>query len=199
MGIGLLSCPECSQPIASVDVSEQETWIKRQVGWRQSLNTRKQSACQSDYEISHDGLAAELAAAVLLCPANIEAWRRATETGGGNRGRDFLSEWTGLDKPVEVKQTTYRSETTGYLLVRPPRMTPGRMLESYIDDCIYMLLWGKGYSYTWIGWTDRVGLLRYGQLNPVPMNGRQRECWGIHWKRLYPIESLVARFATHAA
>jgi hypothetical protein len=97
-----------------------------------------------------------------------------------------------LDKPVEVKQTRYHDQRRGYLLVRPPRRTPGAMLPQYVDDAYYVLLHGQHCRFTLCGWTDRERLIRDGKLNPVPVRPGQRECWGIHWTNLRPLDELVA-------
>jgi hypothetical protein len=109
---------------------------------------------------------------------------------GPNRGNDLPCEWTLLPKPVEVKQTRYCDERRGCLIVRPPRNTPGSMRPEYVDDCIYVLMHGQQGLFTLLGWTDRSHLLSAGQLNPIPVRPGQRECWGMHWRRLRPAGSL---------
>jgi hypothetical protein len=201
---GFLKCPQCNQCVTELDVSDARQWVEQQVARKRGLlrqgklGTRKQSARQSDEQIDRDGLAAELVACVLLCPGRFETWRRAAERGGGNRGRDLSAHWTGLDKPVEVKQTRYHDDRRGYLLVRPPRWTPGEMRPEYIDDAYYVLLHGEPYRYTISGWIDRDGLLAEGQLNPVPVAAGQRQCWGVHWSKLRPLEELAERRRTDA-
>jgi hypothetical protein len=196
---GFLTCPCCGRYVCEVDVSGCRDWIDRQVQYKRHLlrtgrlGTRKQSRRQSDEDIDLDGLAAELAACAILCPGHFESWRKAAERGKGNRGRDLVGRWTGLDKPVEVKQTRYHDEHRGFLLVRPPRCTPGDMRPEYIDAAYYVLLHGSPYRYTLSGWIDREGLVHDGQLNPVPVGRRQRQCWGIHWTKLRPLEDLAAR------
>ena len=196
---GALRCGECREPITTVDVAGCRTWLEQQVEHKRRLaaagrlGTRKQSRRQSDAEIDLDGLAAELAACVLLCPGAFDRWRRATELGGNNRGRDLLPRWTKFDKPVEVKQTRYHDDRRGFLLIRPPRGTPGAMRLEYIDDAYYILLHGEPCSYEICGWIDRVGLLQNGQRNPVPVSPGQRECWGMHWSQLRPIGELLSR------
>ncbi len=194
---GFLNCPQCNQCVTELDVTDCRQWVEQQVAYKRRLSqqgklgTRKQSSRQSDEEIDRDGLAAELVACLLLCPGRFEAWRRSAERGGGNRGRDLSRHWTGLGKPVEVKQTRYHDERRGYLLVRPPRWTPGDMRPEYVDDAYYVLLHGAPYRYLVSGWTDRDGLLREGQLNPLPIAAGQRQCWGIHWTKLRPLEELA--------
>ncbi|MEO8498720.1 MAG: hypothetical protein ABI614_26965, partial [Planctomycetota bacterium] len=157
-----------------IDVAGARSWVeahvtrKRQLAESGQLATRKQSTRQSDEEIDRDGLSAELAACALLCPGSLHAWRKAAEAVRGNRGRDLLRHWTGLNKPVEVKHTRYHDTHRGFLLVRPPRQTPGRMREEYIDDAYYVLLVGGPDQHRLVGWTDRESLIRDGELNPVP-------------------------------
>ncbi len=194
-----LRCQMCQALVTTVDVRPSNSWIETQVARKRELTrqgrlgTRKQSVHQSDEAIDLDGLAAELAACAILCPRAITQWCRAAERQTNNRGRDLPRRWTGLDWPVEVKQTRYQDQQRGFLLVRPPRHTPGRMRPEYIDLAYYVLLVGQPYRYTLVGWTDRQGLLRDGQLNPVPVRAGQRECWGLHWSQLRPVEELVGR------
>lgn len=196
---GPLRCARCNAVITAIDVTGAGGWIEAQVARKRQLAdvgqlaTRKQSSRQSDEEIDRDGLSAELAACVLLCPGSMNKWRKAAEICTGNRGRDLLRSWTGLMKPVEVKHTRYQTENLGVLLVRPPRQTPGRMREEYIDDAYYILMVGQPYEHQLVGWTDREGLIRDGTLNPVPVKPGQRECWGIHWSKLRPLEELIVQ------
>lgn len=201
---GFLSCGLCGGLVGTIDVSEFSDRIERIVQRKLEMKrtgrigTRKQSMNQSDAEISREGLAAELAACLLIAPARRELYLRDLEVGGGNRGRDFPCELTGLDKPVEVKQTRYRTATAGYLLVRPPRMTPGRMLTTYIDNSYYVLLHGHGFNFTAMGWADRSRVVSDGKLNPVPCGTNQRECWGIHWSKMLQLSSLAERLVAAA-
>ncbi|MBI5757446.1 MAG: hypothetical protein HZA46_02875 [Planctomycetales bacterium] len=203
------ACDGCGRCLTRIDVSDFSGWIDEQVRIKRSLQergwlgSRKQSVKQSDADIDRDGLAAELAACLLLAPAWVTKWQRLAEAGVSNRGRDLLPRWTGLDKPVEVKQTRYRDDRRGFLLVRPPRWTPGEMKPEYLDDAYYVLLHsgsGNGstsvYDLTLSGWTDRDGLLHDGVRNPVPVGNGQRECWGIHWSKLRPLDELAQRPAS---
>ena len=56
--------------------------------------------------------------------------------------------------------------------------------------CRPVLMYGQQGFYTLLGWADRKLLLAAGKLNPVPVRPGQRECWGIHWRRLYTPKSL---------
>jgi len=195
---GFLACPNCGALITNVDVSPMAAWIDRQVSRRSSLPSRKQDASRSDGAVSKDGICAEMAAAAVLAPAAFGQWMQSVEIGGGNRGRDLPESMTGLDRPVEIKQTKYRSAATGYLIVRPPRWTPGAMLIRYLDNSYYVLAIGGPSAFRISGWVDRDGLIQRGVLNPVPRTGRQRECWGVHWKQLNAMESLACRIAAGA-
>ncbi len=191
---GPLICPNCGGLLSTLSVTPWRELIERRVAEmtaklaRGEIGTRRQSVLLSDLAIDRDGREAELAACLILCPGQRHRWWR---TAGPNRGNDLPSSWTGLPKPVEVKQTRYCDDVRGYLLVRPPRNTPGPMLADYVDDCLYVLMHGQNGLYHMLGWTDRDGLLSRGQLNPVPLRPGQRECWGIHWQRLNPVSSLV--------
>jgi hypothetical protein len=196
---GHLCCQICQAAITSVDVSDFSEWIeqqvahKRELAQRGQLGTRKQATARSDEEIDRDGLSAELAACSLLCPGSLTAWQNAAERQKNNRGRDLLRTWTRLNRAVEVKHTRYHDDQRGFLLIRPPRRTRGRMKPEYIDNSYYVLMVGQPYDQAAVGWTDREGLLREGQLNPVPVRSGQRESWGMHWSKLRPIVELVER------
>lgn len=197
---GLPACPDCGALISDIDISEHREWIESRVRQHSEMHrigrigTRKQSTKQSDADIDRDGIAAELAASWLIAPASLPSYMAMKS--GPNRGRDLPRSITGLDLPVEVKTTPYCTERFGFLLVRPPSMTPGRMLTSYIDDALYVLLTGKPYRYRVLGWADRDALIERGSLNPVPIQPGQRECWGIHWSKLFPFPALSGRFAS---
>jgi hypothetical protein len=66
------------------------------------------------------------------------------------------------------------------------------MKVNYIDDPYYILVRGGPHVFELDGWTDRDHFLREGQLNPVPLFDRQRECWGIHRSKLRPMASLFS-------
>lgn len=196
---GRLVCPQCGAIVTKLDVTGCSHWIEQQVERKRRmvqagrLGTRKQALRRTDEEIDREGLAAELALCVMLCPGSFQKWKRATEQGGNNRGNDLRMTWTGFDKPVEVKQTKYHDERRGFLLVRPPRFTPGAFRVEDIDDAYYLLLHGEPRALEVCGWIDRERLVKEGQRNPVPVASGQRECWGIHWSRLSPLQDLVVR------
>lgn len=197
---GPLICLNCGRLLNMIGVEPWRSRIEQRVAEmarRQRvgvIGTRKQSFGQSDTDVDRDGREAELAACLLLCPGYRETWFHAD---GPNRGGDLPAQWTGLSKPVEVKQTRYRDPRRGYLLVRPPRYTPGPMRPEYIDDCLYVLMHGQQGLYAMLGWADRPMLLSAGELNPVPVRPGQRECWGIHWSRLHDVESLISFLPNH--
>ena len=192
---GLLVCPNCGRLVTMIGVEPWRSQIEQRIAEmarRQhsgAIGTRKQSYGQSDTAVDRDGREAELAACLLLCPGHRDQWLRAD---GPNRGCDLPAEWTQLPKPVEVKQTRYCDDRRGCLIVRPPRNTPGPMRTEYIDDCLYVLMHGQQGLYTLLGWADRPLLLLAGELNPIPVRPGQRECWGMHWSRLYSLDALPA-------
>ncbi len=192
--LGPLVCLNCASLISAISVEPWHDHIEHRVAEFEArhragtLGSRKQAIGQSDSDIDRDGLQAELSACLLLCPGMRQRW---VETSGPNRGNDLPPGWTGLPKPVEVKQTRYCDDRRGCLIVRPPRNTPGAMRPEYIDDSLYILLFGQNGLFTLLGWADRDHLLRAGQLNPIPVRPGQRECWGMHWRRLLPPNSLL--------
>jgi superfamily I DNA/RNA helicase/mRNA-degrading endonuclease RelE of RelBE toxin-antitoxin system len=204
-GPGALACPECGLLVRRVTVRSWSRWVRQQVAWKSSqqhagvLRSRRQAVSLTDAEIDRVGLAAELAACVLLCSFTLDAWREGQEDGGPNRGRDFPASWTGLTRPVEVKQTRHRTARAGYLLVRPPRGAGGLLLDEHIDDSVYVLMIGGPWDFEWIGWADRDLFLREGKRNPVPVRRGQQECIGLHWTQLYRPETLPLPHAVPAA
>lgn len=194
-----LRCSTCSDLIVDVDVSGVKPWIESQVARKQrlveqgKLHSRKQATKRGDAAIDRDGLSAEAAACAILCPSAFSRWQRSAGQTQGNRGRDLLRSWTGLDKPIEVKHTRYHDSQRGFLLIRPPRRTPGKMRAEYIDDAYYVLMSGEPFRHTLLGWIDRDRLIEQGQPNPVPVGSGQRETWGIHWSKLLAIEELAQR------
>lgn len=196
---GVLACPECGEPVVNVDIGNYADWVESRVAEKarmqaRGMGTRKQAGNRSDTDIDRDGLAAELAAALILFPGKVAEYMAMPLTG--NRGRDFPTSLTGLPLPVEVKQTRHRSDKTGCLILRPPRMTPGHMRLEYLDDSIYLLLHGQPFRYSVLGWIDREGLIRDGKANPVPVRPGQRETWGCHWSKLRPLAELAERIGT---
>lgn len=193
MGFGLLACPECGLPILDIELADSPdllAWVEGQVDRRMVLPSRRQARLQSDRMICTNGLRAELAAAMILCPASLPTWMRSVESAGANRGRDIEPRFTGLPKPVEVKHTSHCSATRGFLLVRPPRRTPGRMRFGYIDDSLYVLMSGGPTRFAATGWADRETFDLRGVSDPVPRGEGQRECIGIHWLYLRAIPEL---------
>ena len=192
-------CHRCRQPITRVSVFSWADWIEeradtlerqRQKG---ELGTRLQTRRDCDRNISADGIGAELAACMILAPWKLTDWMHAATAAGSNRGCDLPAEWFADGRPIEVK---YTSALCGHLLVRPPRNTPGPMLKRYIDDSIYLLLTGTPYTYTAVGWAGRTDFLKCGRLNPIPIRGRQRECWGIHASDLNDMKMLFELLGT---
>lgn len=191
---GPLICPNCQNLLTMISVIPWQSHVEARVNAfsqrqrNREIGTRKQATLLSDPAISRDGLEAEMAACLLICPGKRLDW---WEADGPNRGNDLPQLLTGLPKPIEVKQTRYCDERRGCLIVRPPRWTPGRMRPEYIDDSIYVLMHGQSGLFRLLGWTHREHLMDVGYLNPVPVRAGQRECWGMHWKELLPPASLL--------
>jgi hypothetical protein len=189
---GPLACPACGGLPSWVGVHSLMPWVEDKARYfelrmrRGEIGTRKQDYKSSEFDTSVIGLAAELAGCFVMCPNRIPQYM-ASKIDAGNRGIDLPPEWTGLDRPLEVKQTRYRTSTKGFMIVRPPRNTPGPVLREHVDDCYYLLLTGTAPTYRVDGWTDRAGFLRDCLLNPIPKSGSQRDCLGVHWSKLRPL------------
>jgi len=177
-------------------VRKWESVIEEKVAYMMTLQacgavgSRKQDGSRSDEEVSRDGLQAELAAVLMLCPGYRQVWLGRS---GPNRGCDLPTKWTGLPKPVEVKMTRYYGDKTGYLVIRPPRWTPGPMRLRYIDDSLYVLLLrtDRDYWFRLLGWADKSLLAERGTPNPLPIGPGQRETWGLHWRQLFDPQTLL--------
>jgi superfamily I DNA/RNA helicase/mRNA-degrading endonuclease RelE of RelBE toxin-antitoxin system len=186
-GVGPLRCAACGWIITRIDVTVWSGWVesvvaaKRERQLRGELRTRRQSRAQDDADIDRDGMFAELAACMLLCPGHGSEWQRAAEASRPNRGNDLPPDWTGLPRSVEVKYTRHHSPGTGYLIVRPPSGEGPEIRPEHIEDAFYVLITGDLPWLTLLGWADRPMLLARGRRNPVPRRGRQQETWGVHW------------------
>lgn len=192
---GQLSCPSCSGVPSMIGVASFaehiETGVERMAELLRNrvIGTRKQDKSRTDAEIDRDGRSAELAACVAFCPWKINDYLQMV--GEPNRGNDLPMQWTGFDKPLEVKQTRHRTANTGCLLVRPPRMTPGPIKQEHIDDSYYVLLTGCNYLFCIEGWTDRDGIIATGQRNPWGVRPGQRQCIAVHWSHLKPLPIII--------
>ena len=173
-----------------MDTSPLSSWIEKEVERKRrlqasgQLKTRIQTTSQDDQEIDQDGLHAEFAACVVLCPHRLLDWQDAATSNQKNRGQDLPRDWTGLSKPVEVKFTRHFSSTTGYLLVRPPSGHGKAMTPEFIDDAYYLLLSKRDRQIQILGWIDRSEFLNRKEVDPVGRSGTQVECWGVLWKNL---------------
>ena len=136
----------CGALITAISVRPWQAFIELRVAdfarRQQSgeLGTRKQSLTQSDPAIDQDGREAELAACLLLCPGQRHLW---VTTDGPNRGNDLQTEWTQLPQPVEVRQTRYCDDRRGCLHRATAAPHAGSLRPEYIDDCIYVLMYGQ--------------------------------------------------------
>ncbi len=186
-------CHRCKHPITGVNVSIWAEWIDQHVDALEAkrregkLGSRKQSLVESDREISAAGLGAEFAACVILSPWRLTEWLKTAGESKPNRGCDFPAHWFADGRPIEIK---YTEKSRGHLLIRPPRNTRGPMRREYIDDSLYVLMTGRPYAYEAVGWAGKSDLHDRGGPNPVPITGRQRECWGIRATKLNPMETL---------
>lgn len=193
-----MRCPQCGfmplslarpVPLWMSAWIDQQVFVKERLHREGLMGTRKQDNKRTNSEIDREGLTAELFACLVLCPGFLHVWKDLAASAEGNRGRDLRAEWLGTPKNAEVKSTQHCSHSTGYLLVRPPRNTPGLMRLEYIEDCLYVLVVVKASALIIKGWADRDLLIRCGRMNPVPLHQGQRETYGIHWRRLYPMRT----------
>jgi hypothetical protein len=198
---GPLACPTCRASTVAVNVSRWAEWIPWQVDRKKELRSRKQDPKHSDPEVNCTGLAGELAACLMLCPAQLLEWRKREEGGGRNRGCDLPREWIGLDRDVEVKEQPHQDEEKGLLIVRPRDAFQAEMTEGDVDDCYYVLLYRfpKPMRYRILGWIDRPGFLKVHEKRPPGWARAPQACWVVHWKQLWPINQLWERLAPQQA
>lgn len=193
---GPLICQKCDRMISIVDTKPLASWIEREVMRKKTLldsgqlRTRIQTTGQNDQEIDRDGLHAEFATCIALCPNQIENLQAAASSNQKNRGRDIPTTWSGLPKPVEIKFTRYFSNNKGFLLIRPPSGGGSNMENQFIDDSIYMLLTKHNGTYKILGWVDKEEFLMKKEVDPVGRTGKQVECWGVLWKHLTGLSKL---------
>ena len=193
---GQIICQKCNQLISVVDTSPMDSWIEKEVERKRKLQasgklrTRIQSTKHSDQEIDRDGLHAEFAACLVLCPRRLVDWQHAAQSNKKNRGRDLPKDLTGLSKHVEIKSTPCYNDNVGHLLIRPPSSQGRVMKPAFVDDSYYFLL-SKDQSLVHIlGWVDRIEFLKRKRINPVGKKRFQVECWGVFWKKLLELSKL---------
>jgi hypothetical protein len=183
-------------PSSFRDMVEQEVERKGRLLASGELKTRIQSNQQNDAVIDEDGMYAEIAATVVLCPNRLSDLLEGWKVGKNNRGKDLPMDWTGLNKPVEVKFTRWHSTTSGYLLLRPPSKTGNLMSDSFVDDAFYVLVTKLGQMFRLLGWVNRECFLSRKIVDPVGRTHRQLQCWGVHWSNLEAMKSFpLGRFA----
>jgi len=193
---GQILCQQCGRLISIVDTSPLNVWIDSEVDRKQKLmesgelQTRIQTHEQNDQDIARDGLHAEFAACVAMCPRKVAEWQASAASNKKNRGCDFPMDWTHLRKPIEVKFTRSFGQETGYLLIRPPANEGSKMKEGFVDDAIFVLLTGKPSRYKILGWIDRDEFVKRKQVDPVGRKAGQVECWGVLWKNLIGLSQL---------
>jgi len=193
---GQLVCQTCDRLISVLDTSPFSSWIDKEVDRKRDLQasgqlkTRIQTNLQDDQEIDRDGLHAEIAACLVLCPHRLLDWQNAATSNQNNRGGDLPSDWTGLSKPIEIKFTRYFSSKLGYLLVRPPSGQGKAMKPDFIDDAYYLLLTRQQGMMQVLGWIDRTEFLARKKIDPVGRSAAQVECWGVLWRDLIGLSRL---------
>jgi len=193
---GQIVCQKCDRLISIVDTRPMADWIEQEVARKKELldsgelRTRIQTTDQNDQEIDRDGLHAEFATCLALCPHRIAFWKEAAASNQKNRGRDVPTEWTGLLKPIEIKFTRYFSGSKGYLLIRPPSGKGRDMKPEFVDDAVYVLITLAQGDCKIIGWIDRDGFIEKKEVDPVGRKGNQVECWGVLWKNLNGLSKL---------
>lgn len=174
-------------------------WCEKKADRIESMNLRSRKQSQrSERETSIEGIRAELAAAKALCLTDklLRLYKKnSMERTGSDRGRDIVPYFTGLSKPVEVKFTPVKNDRTGFLFLRPPsRCGLAFDRQKHIDDSFFVLIHSLRddlVSFEVLGWIDGPNLKRRGKYNPVPRKPGQYETFGIHWRKLFPMDRLA--------
>jgi hypothetical protein len=189
-----LLCPRCGDLPAKIGVWNLSEIIAGQVRLMGSLHaagvvgTVKQAENMSEEDVSYQGRAAELAGCCLWCPAAFGEYLRS---GKPNRGADLLPEWTGLARPIEIKQTRHRGLTEGGLLLRPKTgkrhfdILEEKVRDYEVEDSFYVVLsnpeedakteeekFKKLHTFYVDGWADQHRLINEGVLNDTGRPGK---------------------------
>src|SRR5262249_33933028 len=116
---GFLACPECNQIIVEISVATWNDWILDNVKRKRALKDRSYWKTNPE-KCSSDGLGAELAACLSLCPGHLGDWMARTRNlKEPNPGRDLLGTWIGYDKDFEIKSTSHYDEVDkGIMFIR---------------------------------------------------------------------------------
>ena len=118
-----------------------------------------------DLKLSEDmaraGVSAELAFGMQFGNGAIDQWMLSS---GENYGKDFLAEWTLLDKATEVKFTKYWGSSSGILFMRcksgdarKGQSLPLSYWQRVLPDSYFVLLHrkGNGHMFEFVGWVTR--------------------------------------------
>lgn len=180
-----------------VDVSDMKAFIGQEVARRSDLQrsgqlgSRRQATDRTEEEISTDGIVAEAIFIRMMCPDYRPTWEADLRSDTPNRGRDIAATALGLQKPIEIKQSSCPiSGNQPNLIIRPPRYTPGCMCDEYIDDSIYVLIWSEGYTGKILGCANRFMVLRHKRVWPARPERKQRECYAVSHSKLLPISQI---------
>lgn len=174
-------------------------WCEEKADKIESLNlrSRKQSE-RSERETNIEGIRAELAAAKILCldKTQFDLYKKnSLEKRGSDRGRDLEANLTGLNKPIEIKFTPIKTDRLGFLFLRPPnRCGLAFDRQKHIDDSYFVLIYSQREDlkmFELLGWVDAKTLKREGKYNPIPRKPGQYETFGIHWKKMFPMNQLL--------
>ncbi len=164
---GYLKCDDCGELVSDVDVSALSPWIDKVVAQRQKLLRDGSHPNIDPQRASKDGLGAELAACVSLCPGFLNEWRQKTEAMvGSDTGEDLLGRWIGFHKNFEIKQT---KNPRGLLFIRSGIMNKSVDVATDVRDSVYVLFTGEANRFTGRCWADRELFVANGVHNPTPL------------------------------
>jgi hypothetical protein len=187
---GYLWCPACLQIISEVDVSPWQAWIEFAVEKRRKLPTRAHHTVDEE-KCSRDGIGAEMAACLCLCPGHLFDWMaRSDSLTCSNEGQDLLAEWVGCSKPFEIKYTPGCSKTTGILYIRRRSRFLDLIPQRDVCDSIYVLFHGSEWKYQANCWADRSLFLEKGVMDPPPLPPGKPTFGGLH-SRFHPFSTIA--------
>jgi len=175
------------------------SWCEKKADHIESLHLRSRKQSQRpERETNVEGIRAELAGAKALCLDKdaFESYKKASmEKHGSDRGRDIENSLTGLEKPIEIKLSAWKTEKTGFLFLRPPNRC-GLVFDrlKHIDDSYFVLMYSDRsdlVNFEVLGWINAEKLRKIGRYNPIRRRPGQYETFGVHWSKLSPIEELM--------
>jgi hypothetical protein len=189
---GFLSCPKCREILCEINVRPWKDWIINEVAAQRKNKDR--SYWRNDPEkCSENGIGAELAACLSLCPGHLQDWmNRSKNLDRPNPGQDLLGEWIGCGKDFEIKSTPHYSDSDrGIMYIRKPSDMRDLIPSRDVHDSIYALFTGEEGIYCGRCWADRSLFLAKGVMNPPKLPTDGFPTFGNHHSKFLTFSTIV--------